>query len=65
MNVEIFAKYTALEVQMKPKKRSDEQLEFQRAVIILYRNLHTVDDFLKYWSFSGPCREDHPKIEDI
>lgn len=51
---------------MKRKQNnSDQRLELQRAMIILYRNIHTVDDLLKYWHFSGPCREPHPDIEDI
>jgi hypothetical protein len=51
---------------MKPRKISvDLQLEFQRAMIILNKRIHTVDDLLRYWHFAGPCREWHPSIEDI
>lgn len=50
---------------MKQDKNIDQKLEFQRAMTILYKRIHCVDDLLKYWHFSGPCREPHPSIEDI
>jgi hypothetical protein len=50
---------------MKQNKKTDQQLELQRALIILYKRINSVDDLLKYWHFSGPCLEPHPSIEDI
>ncbi len=50
---------------MKQDRNIDDQLNFQRAMIILYKRINTVDDLLKYWHYSGPCREPHPPIEDI
>lgn len=49
----------------QPKGNIDVQLEFQRAMVILYKRVKTVDDLLRYWHFAGPCREPHPSIEDI
>jgi len=43
----------------------DVKLEFQRAMVLLYKRFNTVDDFLRYWHFSGPCSYPHPSIEDI
>lgn len=49
----------------QPKGSIDVKLEFQRAMLILYQRINTLDDLLRYWHFSGPCLEKHPKIEDI
>ncbi len=48
-----------------PNANIDVKLEFQRAMIILYKRVNTVDDLLRYWHFSGPCTYPHPSIEDI
>jgi hypothetical protein len=45
--------------------KTDKELDFQRAMIILYRRINNVNDLLTYWHFSGPCTYPHPAIEDI
>lgn len=59
--------YTRFGAQMKrvPPGSIDVKLEFQRAMIILYKRIETVDDLLRYWHFAGPCTYPHPLIEDI
>lgn len=51
------------------KKRINRQVDnnpdFIRAKILLKNKIHTVYDLIMFWSFSGPCREPHPSIEDI
>jgi hypothetical protein len=39
--------------------------DFYRARFLLKNRFNNVDDLLRYWSFSGPCNEDHPDIERI
>ena len=47
---------------MSNPRTRNEQLNL--ALYLLRKRLHTPIDFVKYWSFSGPCNEDHPSIED-
>lgn len=39
--------------------------DFYRARFLLNNRFNTVEDFLRYWAFSGPCTEAHPAIEKI
>lgn len=43
----------------------DSNPDFIRAKILLKRKINTPYDLIVLWSFSGPCREPHPSIEDI
>jgi hypothetical protein len=51
------------------KKRTNNQIDsnpdYIRAKILLKNKIHTPFDLIVFWSFSGPCREPHPSIEDI
>jgi hypothetical protein len=47
---------------MSKKNISDSQYAY--AVYMLNNRFHNVMDLVKFWSFSGPCLESHPKIED-
>lgn len=38
--------------------------DFHLAVYMLKNRFHTPIDLIRYWSFSGPCMEAHPIIED-
>jgi hypothetical protein len=49
----------------RSSKKIDQELEFSRAMVLLYKRIHNVDDLLRYWHFSGPCSYPHPVIEDI
>jgi hypothetical protein len=49
----------------RSSKKIDQELEFSRAMVILYKRIQNVDDLLRYWHFSGPCSYPHPAIEDI
>lgn len=35
------------------------------AMFILNKKFNTPWDMIKYWGFSGPCRENCPEIEKI
>jgi len=45
--------------------RNAKKDDFFRAKFLLKNRFNTVDDLLRYWAFSGPCREQHPAIENI
>jgi hypothetical protein len=45
----------------KKEQRTDE---FYLATYMLNKRFNTPVDLIKYWSFSGPCLEPHPSIED-
>jgi len=45
-------------------KSENENEQLQLAVYLLKKRFHSPLDLLKYWSFTGPCQEAHPKIED-
>lgn len=47
---------------MKKSNISDDQ--YALAVYMLKNRFHNVMDLIKFWSFSGPCLESHPEIED-
>lgn len=39
--------------------------DFYRARFLLQNRFNTVDDFLRYWAFAGPCMEKCPRIEKL
>jgi len=45
-------------------KAQDDKELLQLALYLLNRRFNTPLDLLKYWSFTGPCQENHPEIED-
>lgn len=45
--------------------KSDEKLQLDLAIYVLYKKMNSPFDLLKYWSIFGPCMEWHPEIEDI
>lgn len=47
---------------MKNKNIIDDQ--YALAVYMLKHRFNTPMDLIKFWSFSGPCLESHPSIED-
>jgi hypothetical protein len=38
--------------------------EFQLAMYLLNKRFNAPIDLIKYWSFTGPCIEPHPPLED-
>jgi len=47
------------------KKYIEAYPDYVRAIKMLKNRIETPADLLRYWGFSGPCLEPHPKIEDI
>jgi hypothetical protein len=39
--------------------------DFYRARFLLNNRFNTVEDLLRYLSYAGPCKENHPLIEKI
>lgn len=39
--------------------------DFYRARYLLNNKFNTVEDFLRYWAFAGPCLEKYPAVEKI
>lgn len=46
------------------RKKIELTDDFFLAMYLLKSKFNTVDDLLRFWSFSGPCLETHPSIED-
>jgi hypothetical protein len=46
------------------KSQEQQKEEFQLALYLLNKRFNRPIDLLKYWSFAGPCIEEHPSIED-
>lgn len=52
-------------MEKRKNKQIDSNVDFMRAKLLLKNKIHTPFDLIMFWSFSGPCREPHPAIEDI
>lgn len=46
-------------------KSEKENDEFYLAMFLLKKRFNSPIDLIRYWAFSGPCRELHPEIEDL
>lgn len=52
-------------MKKRVNKYVDTNPDYIRAKLLLKNKINTVYDLVVFWSFSGPCREPHPSIEDI